>query len=186
MSTRAGLVAVIVAFVAGLLTASVLPRALLAPAHPPGTAHGAPQDAALAAALDRTSATQPAAQPPPAPAERTIRWRVSSAFGTHLPALGENAVEVARRIEAASAGRLHLTVDDPDEVVPAFAIVEAVGRGKIAAGYTWLGYEEGRLPASVLFGAVPFGMTPWEYTAWWHGGGGRALAQAIYRPLGIE
>src|SRR5690606_11210142 len=60
------------------------------------------------------------------------------------------------------------------------------GRGKIAAGYTWLGYEEGRLPASVLFGAVPFGMTPWEYTAWWHGGGGRALAQAIYRPLGIE
>lgn len=186
MSTRAGLVAVIVAFAAGLLTASVLPRTLLAPAHPPGAARGAPQDGPPAAPLDAASATQPASRPLSVPADRTIRWRVSSAFGTHLPALGENAVEVARRVEAASAGRLRFTVDDPDEVVPAFAIVEAVGRGKIAAGYTWLGYEEGRLPASVLFGAVPFGMTPWEYTAWWHGGGGRALAQAIYRPLGIE
>ena len=40
--------------------------------------------------------------------------------------------------------------------------------------------------ASALFGAVPFGMTPWEYTAWWQSGGGRELAHALYRPLGVE
>jgi TRAP-type mannitol/chloroaromatic compound transport system substrate-binding protein len=33
---------------------------------------------------------------------------------------------------------------------------------------------------------VPFGMMPWEYTAWWQSGGGRELAQALYRPLGVE
>ncbi len=120
------------------------------------------------------------------PGEPILRWRISSAFGTHLPALGENVVEVARRLAVASDGRIAFTIDDPDEVVPAFAIVDAVRRRKIPAGYTWLGYEEGRLPASALFGAVPFGMTPWEYMAWWEGGGGRELAQGLYRPLGVE
>ena len=186
MSTRAALVAVVVAFVAGVLAASVVPPALFAAARADGAGTGglfASPDRSAAPAAGATEAQQAAdAARAPAP---VVRWRVSSAFGTHLPALGRNAVEVARRVEAASGGRLVFTVDDPDEVVPAFAIVEAVGRGKIAAGYTWLGYEEGRLPASVLFGAVPFGMTPWEYTAWWQDGG-RALAQSIYRPLGIE
>jgi TRAP-type mannitol/chloroaromatic compound transport system substrate-binding protein len=115
-----------------------------------------------------------------------IRWRVTSAFGTHLPALGENAIQVADRLRTATAGKIDWTVDDPGEVVPAFSIVDAVRVGKIEAGYTWLGYDEGKLPSSVLFGAVPFGMTPWEYSAWWSRGGGRELAQEIYRPLGVE
>lgn len=115
-----------------------------------------------------------------------VRWRVTSAFGTHLPGLGDNAVAVADRLRRASDGRIDWTVDDPGEVVPAFAIVDAVRSGKIEAGYTWLGYDQGRIAASVLFGAVPFGMTPWEYSAWWVGGGGADLAREIYRPLGVE
>jgi TRAP-type mannitol/chloroaromatic compound transport system substrate-binding protein len=111
---------------------------------------------------------------------------VTSAFGTHLPALGENAVQVADRLRRATDGRIDWTIDDPGEVVPAFSIVDAVRAGKIEAGYTWLGYDEGKMPSSVLFGAVPFGMTPWEYSAWWSRGGGRELAQEIYRPLDIE
>jgi TRAP-type mannitol/chloroaromatic compound transport system substrate-binding protein len=95
-------------------------------------------------------------------------------------------VEVADRLRVASDGRVDWTVDDPGEVVPAFAIVDAVRAGKIEAGYTWLGYDQGKLPASVLFGAVPFGMTPWEYSAWWVGGGGLDLARDFYRPLGVE
>ena len=115
-----------------------------------------------------------------------LRWRVTSAFGTHLPALGENAVEVADQLRIASGGGIDWTIDDPGEVVPAFAIVEAVRASKIDAGYTWLGYDQGRLKVSVLFGAVPFGMTPWEYSAWWVRGGGAELAREIYRPIGIE
>ncbi len=116
----------------------------------------------------------------------SLRWRVTSAFGTHLPTLGENPVQVANRLRRATGDRIDWTIDDPGEVVPAFAIVEAVRAGKIEAGYTWLGYDQGRLSASVLFGAVPFGMTPWEYSAWWVRGGGAELAREIYRPLGVE
>jgi len=158
LSRREALVAVVIAFAVGVLAAGSLRSG-------PGVA---------------TSAGEARDALP------NVRWRVTSAFGTHLPALGDNPLEVADRLREASDGRIDWTIDDPGEVVPAFAIVEAVSRGKIEAGYTWLGYDQGRLGVSVLFGAVPFGMTPWEYTAWWVGGGGDVLAQEIYRPLGIE
>lgn len=179
MSRREALVAVVVAFAVGALVAGSLPRWGL------GAADGNPTRTARVAGVDATGArgAKDASATSDAP---SVRWRVSSAFGTHLPALGENVVVVARRLAIASNGRIEWTIDDPDEVVPAFAIVDAVRNRKIPAGYTWLGYEEGRLPASALFGAVPFGMTPWEYTAWWQAGGGRELAQGLYRPLGVE
>ncbi len=162
MSNREALVAVLIAFAVGVLSAGALRDA--DSNIRPGTANESP---------DRSQ-------------DPMLRWRVTSAFGTHLPTLGENPVEIADRLRIASDGRIDWTLDDPGEVVPAFAIVDAVRTGKIKAGYTWLGYDEGRLPVSVLFGAVPFGMTPWEYSAWWVRGGGLELAREIYRPLQIE
>ncbi len=164
MSKREALVAVLIAFAAGVLAGGSL---------------GPPRG-------DRSPSESVGGTNPNGTTTPRLRWRVTSAFGTHLPTLGENPVEVADRLRLASDGRLDWTIDDPGEVVPAFAIVDAVRAGKIEAGYTWLGYDQGRLPVSVLFGAVPFGMTPWEYSAWWVRGGGRELAREIYRPMGIE
>ncbi len=162
MSRTEALVAVCVALLCGLLASLALRP----------VSHAAPL---RMAAGDTTGDAGP-----------RLRWRVSSAFGTHLPALGDNVVQVAERLRRASAGRIDWTIDDPGEVVPAFSIVDAVRQGKIEAGYTWLGYDQGKLPSSVLFGAVPFGMTPWEYSAWWSRGGGRELALEIYRARGVE
>jgi TRAP-type mannitol/chloroaromatic compound transport system substrate-binding protein len=170
MSKREALVACLIAFVVGVVGAGSLGGSRGAPS---SLSIGGKAQTGTVGSLDDSN-------------EPIVRWRVTSAFGTHLPTLGENAVQVADRLRRASGGRIDWTVDDPGEVVPAFAIVDAVRAGKIEAGYTWLGYDEGRLPASVLFGAVPFGMTPWEYSAWWVRGGGVNLAREIYRPLDIE
>jgi TRAP-type mannitol/chloroaromatic compound transport system substrate-binding protein len=168
MSKREAGIAVLIAFAVGVLAA--------------GSLRDHSSDArTLAASSDSLTTTTRMT-----PGLEIIRWRVTSAFGTHLPTLGENPVEIADRLRIASQGRISWTIDDPGEVVPAFAIVDAVRSGKIKAGYTWLGYDQGRLSVSVLFGAVPFGMTPWEYSAWWVRGGGVDLAREIYRPLGIE
>ncbi len=117
---------------------------------------------------------------------RSQRWRLPVAFGTHLPALGDNALYIAERIQAVTAGSLELEVFEPGEMVPVFSITEAVKDGKVESGYTWLGYDQGHIPASVLFGAVPFGMEPWEYVAWWMHGGGRALGEDLYARYGIH
>lgn len=156
MSPRAALVAVVIAFCVGLL-ASLAVR-------PAG-----PDDAS-------------------AHARRTgeVRWRMPSAFGTNLPALGDNPAEVVERIASVTNGRLRIELFEPGELVPPFSIVDAVREEKVQAGYTWLGYDQGKIAVSALFGAVPFGMVPWEYMAWWFEGGGEALAVELYAPLGVR
>ena len=69
---------------------------------------------------------------------------------------------------------------DPGEVVPAFEITESVKERKVQAGFQWIGYDQGRIPASTLIAAVPFGMEPMEFTAWWYYGGGRELGESLY------
>jgi TRAP-type mannitol/chloroaromatic compound transport system substrate-binding protein len=156
VSNRAALVAVLVAFMAGLIVSLAL--------------RPASREVQLGEAQTG----------------RSVQWRVPTAFGTHLPGLGENAPWVMEQIRGASGGRLVLEVFEPGELMPAFSITDAVREGKVQAGYTWLGYDQGKLPVSVLFGAVPFGLEPWSFSAWWYEGGGEALAREIYAPLGIH
>ena len=117
---------------------------------------------------------------------RTVRWRMPSAFSRQLPGLGDNAAEVAEEIGLLTRGQLQIDFFEPGELVPPFSIVDAVRDAKVQAGYTWLGYDQGKLPSSTLFGSVPFGMVPWEYLAWWLEGGGEQLALEIYEPLGVR
>lgn len=115
-----------------------------------------------------------------------ITWRVPVVFQTNLPVLGDNPLYVARQIESASGGAIRIKLFEPGEVVPAFSVTDAVRDNKVEAGYTWLGYDQGKIPASALLGAVPFSMEPWEYSAWWYEAGGRELAEALYRPHNIH
>ncbi|MEE4299132.1 MAG: TRAP transporter substrate-binding protein [Pseudomonadales bacterium] len=160
VSARAVGLAVVVAFLAGLLASLAL--------RPPGAPAGTEAASAGPSGLDR------------------IDWRVPAAFNTNLPALGDNAVWVRDALAAASDGAIRWQVFEPGEIVSAFAIVEAVADGKIPAGYTWLGYDQGRIPASVLLAAVPFGMEPWEFMAWWYEGDGQALGEALYEKRGVH
>ena len=157
VSNRAALVAVVTAFlVGGIATLALRP------------------------------ASGPAAKAGPHDEAIPVHWKMPVAFGTQLPALGDNALFVSERIDATSSGNVRRDVYEPGAVVPPFSIVEAVKEGKIEAGYTWLGYDLGTIPASVLFGAVPFGMEPWEYAAWWLYGGGRELGEEVYGELNIH
>ncbi len=144
---------------------------------------------ALAVGIIGSLAIRPRSRPLHSEETVTItatRWRLPSAFGTNLPVLGDNPVWVAEQIGRASAGQLRVDVFEPGEIVPAFSIVDAVKDGKVEAGYTWLGYDQGKIPASVLFGAVPFGFEPWAFAAWWYEADGWALAKEIYAPEGVH
>ncbi len=159
-SNRALLVAVVMAFTIGVIVSLAL--------RPPGAS--APSNAS---ASNDGRPTRP-----------RIEWRVPIAFSTNLPALGDNVIYVTSVLREASGGAIVLTPFEPGELVPAFSITDAVRDAKIEAGYTWLGYDQGRIPSSPLISAVPFGMEPWEFMAWWYEGGGEALAQDIYRSHG--
>ena len=121
----------------------------------------------------------------PAAALASVSWRVPVSFSTNLSVLGDNVVYVTDIIRAASGGRILLRPFEPGELVPPFSITDAVREGKVPAGYTWLGYDQGKIPAAPLVAAVPFGMEPWEYSAWWFEAGGRGLVEALYAKYGV-
>ncbi|MDJ0897023.1 MAG: TRAP transporter substrate-binding protein [Alphaproteobacteria bacterium] len=122
----------------------------------------------------------------PALAADKVRWKVPIAFGTNLPALGDNILYVSEMLNAASGGAIQMKVFEPGKLVPALSISDAVKDKKVQAGYTWLGYDQGKIPSSPLLAARPFGMEPWEFTAWWYEGGGQALAEEVYAEHGAH
>jgi len=100
----------------------------------------------------------------------------------NLPVLGDGPVFLSESLNSVSGGAIRLDLFDPGEIVPAFSITDAVREGKVQAGWTWLGYDQGKIPASALIGAAPFGLEPWAYMGWWYKGGGRELTEQIYTP----
>jgi TRAP-type mannitol/chloroaromatic compound transport system substrate-binding protein len=162
MSNRAALIAVMTAFVVGIIGSLAV--------RPPGQAAQQPPTP------DASDASSPA----------RIHWRVPVVFQTTLPVLGDNPVYVADIIRRASNGAIRLDLFEPGEIVPAFSVTDAVRDRKVEAGYVWLGYDQGKIPASPLVSAVPFGMEPWEYSAWWYEAGGRELTEELYAPHQIH
>jgi TRAP-type mannitol/chloroaromatic compound transport system substrate-binding protein len=135
--------------------------------------------ALIAAALAAVPSLAQAQQPD------TVRWGVPMAFGSNLVALGDTMPWVAKELEKVSGGKIKLRVFEPGKLIPALAVYDSVSDGKVEAGYTWMGYEVGKLPAAALFGAVPFGMDSVEFMAWMYFGGGNELLRELYKPHNV-
>jgi TRAP-type mannitol/chloroaromatic compound transport system substrate-binding protein len=115
-----------------------------------------------------------------ATAQERLRWGVPIAFGSNLTALGDTLPYVAQQLNRMSAGRINLVVQEPGTVIPALGIFDAVSEGKVDAGYSWMGYEIGKVPSSALYGATPFGMEALDFSAWYWFHGGKDLLTRIY------
>ena len=115
-----------------------------------------------------------------------VRWRITSSFTSVMPVIGHTPVRVAEQVREISGGRIVMEYFEPGEVVPAFEITDAVRDRKVQAGFMWVGYDQGRIPASTLISAVPFGMEPAEFAAWWYHGGGQALGERLYNEHNVQ
>jgi TRAP-type mannitol/chloroaromatic compound transport system substrate-binding protein len=115
-----------------------------------------------------------------------LRWKMPIAFASNLPGLGSPAPWVAEKLGEASDGSIQVRVYEPGKLVPPFDILQAVSDGKVEAGYTWIGYDQGKIPAVPLFAAVPFGLKPWAFTAWYYYGGGHDMLQEVYANKGFN
>jgi len=119
-------------------------------------------------------------------AAEKIRWKVQSTFNTGWPALGDPIARLADTLDKATDGRIKLKVYEPGKILPPLEISPSISKGDLPAAYNYMAYDQGRIPAAVLFAAVPFGMEPWEYAAWWFEGEGSKLANDIYNKQNIQ
>jgi TRAP-type mannitol/chloroaromatic compound transport system substrate-binding protein len=118
--------------------------------------------------------------------EKKILLKVPVAFSTALPVLGDVILWIRDKLEAASGGSLVMKVYEPGKLVHPFEIFEAVSSGKINAGYTAVGYAEGKMPGISIFTAVPFGPEAPEYISWMFYGNGLKLYQEYYDQAGYN
>ncbi len=138
--------------------------------------------------LAGTGAGALAAGSAPAPAIGQARrsWRMVTSWPKGAPGPGTTADRLAARITAMSDGALTVTVFGAGEIVPAFEVIDAVGGGVAELGHTASFFWTGKMPASVFFTAVPWGMTPESHNAWIRFGGGQALWDELYASFGVK
>jgi len=114
-----------------------------------------------------------------------IRWKLVTTWPKNLPGLGHTPEVFADMVRAMSDGRLDIRVYGAGEIVPAFEVFDAVSSGVAEVGHGAGYYWKGKIPASVFFTAVPFGMTAQEMNGWLHYGGGIELYREAYAPAGV-
>lgn len=112
-------------------------------------------------------------------------YTLQSAFSKNMPILGPAADRFAKTVSELTNGEVAFKHMGDGELSPAFEILDNVGAGAIAAGWSYAGYTAGKAPAAALFGSIPFGPEPIKYISWIHYGGGLELWREIYAPLNV-
>jgi TRAP-type mannitol/chloroaromatic compound transport system substrate-binding protein len=126
------------------------------------------------------------AAPRLASAQAPIRWRMATSWPKSLPGPGVSARRLSERIGRMSGGRLEIQLFAAGEIVPAFAVLDAISAGTVEFGHTASFFWQGKRPAAAFFTTVPFGLTPLEHAAWIAFGDGQALWDELYRPFGAK
>lgn len=116
----------------------------------------------------------------PAEAQRTVRWKMPSAFGSKLPHLGTSAIRFVKNVEEMSDGKFEIKFFEPGALIPALECFDAVSKGSVESCWTTPGYDTGKYPALAFFTTVPFGPGIGEFFAWKWFGGGNELRDEIY------
>jgi TRAP-type mannitol/chloroaromatic compound transport system substrate-binding protein len=113
------------------------------------------------------------------------QWKLITTWPKNFPGLGSAAENFSRYVDEMSAGRLKVHVYGAGEIVPAFEVFDAVSQGVADAGHGASYYWKGKIPSSVFFTAIPFGMTAQEMNGWFHYGGGLEIWREAYAPFNI-
>ena len=115
-----------------------------------------------------------------------LRWRLVTSWPKNRTGPGVSARRIAERINLMSGGRLQVDLFAAGEIVPPFAVLDAVSNGTVELGHTAALYWQGKIPAAGFFTTVPFGLGPIEHQAWIELRDGQALWDELYKPFGVR
>jgi TRAP-type mannitol/chloroaromatic compound transport system substrate-binding protein len=119
-------------------------------------------------------------------ANEALRWNMVTSWPKNLPGPSVTAQRLADRIIQMSDGRIQIKLYAAGELVPAFEVLYTVSQNTAQIGHTAAFFWQGKIPASVFFTAVPFGLTPDEHAAWIYHGGGQELWEQAYADFDVQ
>lgn len=115
-----------------------------------------------------------------------VSWKMVTSWPRNLPGPGVTAQRISDRVAAMSGGAFQIRLYAAGELVPALGVFDAVSAGTVQMGHTASFFWQGKIPASVFFTAIPFGLVPIEHLTWIEQGGGQALWEELYAPFNIK
>jgi TRAP-type mannitol/chloroaromatic compound transport system substrate-binding protein len=81
-----------------------------------------------------------------------------------------------------SDGRLKVRIDSSNKHKAPFGVFDMVKAGQYDMGHSASYYWKGKVPNTLFFTSMPFGMNAMEQYAWFYHGGGMELMQEVYEP----
>ncbi|MRI35035.1 ABC transporter substrate-binding protein [Endozoicomonas sp. OPT23] len=113
-------------------------------------------------------------------AEKVYRLKMAETWPTNFPIFGDAPRNMAKMAEEMSNGRLKITIDSKNKHKAPLGIFDMVRAGQYDMGHSASYYWKGKVPNTLYFTTMPFGMTAPEQYGWFYHGGGMELMNKVY------
>ncbi len=114
--------------------------------------------------------------------EQTYNFSLAHTWPTKFPIFGDAIHNMAEMANKMSNGRINITIDSKNKHKAPLGIFDMVKSGQYDMGHSGSYYWKGKVPNTLYFTSMPFGMTAMEQYAWFYHGGGFELTQKVYEP----
>ena len=115
-------------------------------------------------------------------ADKSYTLRLAETWGPNFPIFGDATKNMAEMAEKMSNGRLKIRIDSANRHKAPFGVFDMVKAGQYDMGHSASYYWKGKVPNTLYFTSMPFGMNAQEQWAWFYHGGGMELMQEVYEP----
>lgn len=113
-------------------------------------------------------------------ADKVYRLKMAETWPSNFPIFGDAPRKMAEMAETMSNGRLKITIDSKNKHKAPFGIFDMVRSGQYDMGHSASYYWKGKVPNTLYFTTMPFGMTAPEQYGWFYYGGGMELMEKVY------
>ncbi len=115
-------------------------------------------------------------------ADKVYKLTLAESWPTNFPVFGDAVKNMAEMAKEMSDGRLEIRIDSKNKHKAALGIFDLVKSGQYDMGHSASYYYKGKVPNTLYFTTMPFGMTAIEQHAWFQYGGGQDLMDEVYAP----
>ena len=117
--------------------------------------------------------------------DKVYRLKMAETWPSNFPIFGDAPRNMAKMAETMSNGRLKITIDSKNKHKAPFGIFDMVRAGQYDMGHSASYYWKGKVPNTLYFTTMPFGMTAPEQYGWFYNGGGMELMEKVYSKYGL-
>ncbi|MAK92456.1 MAG: ABC transporter substrate-binding protein [Oceanospirillaceae bacterium] len=117
--------------------------------------------------------------------DKVYRLTLAETWNANTPILGDASKNMAKLANEMSNGRLQIRIDSANKHKSPFGVFDMVRSGQYDLGHSSSYYWKGKVPNTLYFSSMPFGMMSTEQYAWFYRGGGMELMQEVYSPFNL-